>query len=143
MLTVLAAALLATPGTLGAAEDIQTCGEISIYREPPETQRLYRAFFHQIDGRNVDRERHTYKLAPGGYEIALHELITDPWLRRTPTIQKAKIFLLNVERGVRYDFAAKFIVEKRMERRDEGYWEPVVWRMSEIECKGRVDRSPQ
>jgi hypothetical protein len=140
---VVAWLVLSWPHTAPAADDIQTCGEISVLVKPPETQRMYFGYIHAVDGQQVFGEQHTFRLAPGGYEIALHELISDPWLRRTSGIQKAKLLLLNVERGKRYDLAAKFLVEKRGERHDEGYWEPVVWRITDIKCKGRTSFQPQ
>ncbi|WP_168204201.1 PDZ domain-containing protein [Aliikangiella coralliicola] len=115
--------------------DENACGEVSVFFRPPETKDIYPAFINTIDDRGVIRTRHSFRLSPGKHIIKLHELITDPFLRRTRGMQKAKPIEIDVKPNMTYYLGAKFIRAKRSRVFKELYWEPVIWRTSERECE--------
>lgn len=112
----------------------KNCGRLTVFFTPPETADLYPAFVNTIDGENVRVRNPNFKLAVGRHQIGLHELIDNPSIRRGQAIDAEKIIEIDVEPNKKYHLAAHFIREKRFERRDAGYWEPVVWRVTEQTC---------
>lgn len=116
--------------------DSNACGRISVFATPPETRDLYPAYFAQIDGENAPPRRSIIQLSPGKHVIELHELISDPWVRRKSGLQHAKAIEIDIQADTTYYLAAKFIPEKRLKTFNEEYWEPVVWREVEQACKG-------
>ncbi|WP_417689595.1 PDZ domain-containing protein [Pseudidiomarina sp.] len=116
--------------------DSKACGRISVFATPPQTRDLYPAYFAEIDGENPPPRRSIIKLSPGTHVIELHELISDPWVRRKKGIQQAKAIEIDIKADTTYYLAAKFVREKRLSTFKEEYWEPVVWREIKQECEG-------
>ncbi|MDN7138489.1 PDZ domain-containing protein [Pseudidiomarina sp. 1ASP75-14] len=110
------------------------CGRVSVFVTPPEARDLYPAYFVSIDGDNVLTRKPIFKLSPGKHSIEVHELISDPWVRRSRSINQPKQLELNVEPDTTYYIAARFIREKRLSSVREEYWEPVVWREVKQQC---------
>lgn len=116
--------------------DSNACGRISVFATPPQARDLYPAYFAEIDGENPPPRRSIIKLSPGTHVIELHELISDPWVRRKKGIQQAKAIEIDIKADTTYYLAAKFVREKRLSTFKEEYWEPVVWREIKQECEG-------
>lgn len=116
--------------------DSNACGRISVFATPPQARDLYPAYFAEIDGENPPPRRSIIKLSPGKHVIELHELISDPWVRRKRGLQEAKAIEIDIKADTTYYLAAKFIREKRLNTFREEYWEPVVWREIKQECEG-------
>ena len=116
--------------------DDGSCGRVSVFVTPPEARDLFPAYFVKIDDDNVLRRRSIYKLDPGVHVIELHELITDPWVRRSSSMSNAKQLEIDVKADTTYYIAAKFNRNKRLSTVREEYWEPVVWREVEQKCEG-------
>ncbi|RUO46739.1 PDZ domain-containing protein [Pseudidiomarina donghaiensis] len=112
----------------------QSCGRVSVFFTPPVTRDFFPAFINTIDDNNVRHKNPNFKLATGEHIIGVHELISDRTLRRGSSLDTAKQLTLNVEANKTYYIAAHFIREKRFSRTDGGYWEPVVWKVTEHSC---------
>ena len=111
------------------------CGRISVFFTPPVTADLYPAFINSIDGDNVRIKNPSFKLAANNYKVGVHELIDEPSLRRGGGSAPEKILELTIEPNKTYHIGAKFIREKRYQRFDAGYWEPVVWKVTDQSCQ--------
>ena len=126
-------------GTSDSVEKVDSesnaCGQVSVFFRPPESKDIYPAYINAINDRNVVRSRHSFRLPPGKHTIKIHELITDPFLRRSRGLQKAKPIEIDVKPNMSYYLGAKFIRAKRSKVYKELYWEPVVWRTSERSCE--------
>lgn len=122
-------------GLSQAATDIETqdtCGKISTFHRPPRTRDLYSAYITEIGEDTILRGRHTFNVAPGTYEVLVHELIDSARLtRRAQILQNAKSVTIEVKPDTIYYVAARFIPENRNKQRDGEYWEPVVWKVKE------------
>ena len=116
-------------------ENKQACGRVSIFILPPSTKNLYRATVSKVDDDNSKRDRNSFKLPLGKHTVYIHELINDPdFTRRGKSLRKAKSLEINVEENVTYHLAAKFIRSKRLSTYKGKYWEPVVWKTTEVTC---------
>ncbi|CAB0150269.1 hypothetical protein PSI9734_00823 [Pseudidiomarina piscicola] len=111
-----------------------SCGRVSVFVTPPQTRDLYPAYFVRIDEDNVLTRRPIVKLSPGKHTIEVHELIDDPWVRRSRSVNHPKTVEVDVVANTTYYIAARFIRDKRLSTVREEYWEPVVWRETEQEC---------
>ncbi len=138
----MALCLLAASLPLQAAE----CGRISIFHTPPESRDLYPVALFRIDGNSKVHTREIFRVSPGKHVVEMHELITDPMLRRKPSYrQRAKALSIDVEPGYTYKLAARFIRKHRLDVGPEGnYWEPVVWKVQAQACDmKRPDIAPE
>lgn len=115
--------------------DDASCGRVSVFVTPPQTRDLFPAYFVRIDDDNVLTRRPIVKLSPGKHTVEMHELIDDPWVRRSRSINQAKSIEIDVKADTTYYLAARFVREKRLSTVNEEYWEPVVWREVEQECE--------
>lgn len=123
-----------------AVEEMENaCGRISVFFRPPEARDLFPVYVDKIDDKNVISSRNTYRLPIGKHVIKIHELITDPFLRRGKTTwQKSKTIEIDVKPNFTYHLAAQFLRERATETiREEGFWEPVVWKESQEKCESR------
>ncbi|KFZ32095.1 hypothetical protein IDSA_05335 [Pseudidiomarina salinarum] len=110
------------------------CGRISVFFTPPVTRDYYPAFIDSVDGETVRVQNPNLVVSAGEHTIGVHELIEDPSVRRRKSLATEKEFQLTVEPDTTYYIAAHFIREKRFDRVNQGYWEPIVWKVTEQEC---------
>lgn len=123
--------------------DDTSCGSISTFFTPPETERLYPAIIEDIDDLSDDEGPQQFnkavsgtKLKPGKYKVYLHESITDrSFTRRHGGMRSAKAVELEVKPNIRYHLGAQFIYDKALKERTAEYWEPVVWKETELKCE--------
>ena len=113
------------------------CGRLSIFHHPPEARDLYPVALYRIDGNSKVHTREIFRVAPGKHVVEMHELISDPMLRRKPSYrQRPKALTIDVEPGYTYKLAARFIRKKRLDVGPDGnYWEPVVWKVQAQSCE--------
>lgn len=112
------------------------CGRVSVFFNPPETKRIYPSFIAKIDDKNWLRERQTIRLKPGKHKVYTHELIPARELRRRKfSMNKPKLLEINVEPNKTYYLGAQFIGENRYKQKNAEYWEPVVWKVTDKNCK--------
>ncbi|QYJ76409.1 MULTISPECIES: hypothetical protein [Shewanella] len=114
-------------------EDVNQCGWVSGYQDPPEAERLYRAVVTDVNGTPVI-SRPNYQLAPGRYEFSLVELIDAPDLKVTPDAHQRKTLTIEVAAGMRYHFAARYKDDRRYFGNNPDFWEPVIWQSEAAEC---------
>lgn len=117
------------------ATDSNSCGRISVFQTPPFTRDLHPAFINTVDGENIRLRNPTFKVSAKQHSIGVHELISDRSLRRSNTMEKEKYLNIAVEPNKTYHIAAHFIRQNRYERFDGGYWEPVIWKVTEQSCQ--------
>ncbi len=110
------------------------CGRISVFFTPPVTRDYYPAFIDSVDGETVRVQNPNLVVSAGEHTIGVHELINDPSVRRRKSLATEKEFQLTVEPDTTYYIAAHFIRENRFDRVNQGYWEPIVWKVTEQEC---------
>jgi hypothetical protein len=122
-------------GLMTTKSNDKACGRISVFFTPPVTADLYPAFINTIDGDNVRIKNPSFKLALNKYQIGIHELIDEPSLRRGGGSAPEKVLELTIEPNKTYHIAAKFIRDKRYQRFNDGYWEPVVWKVTDQTCQ--------
>lgn len=115
--------------------DTNSCGRISVFQTPPFTRDLHPAFINTVDGENIRLRNPSFKVAAQQHRIGVHELISDRSLRRSNTMEKEKYLTIEVEPNKTYHIAAHFIRQNRYDRFDGGYWEPVIWKVTEQSCK--------
>ena len=129
--------LLVILATLAFSAQAAECGRISIFHTPPAARDLYPVLLLRLDGNNKVHTREIFRVAPGRHVVEMHELITDPMLRRKPNYrQRAKALTIDVEPGYTYKLAARFIHKKRLDVGPDGnYWEPVVWKVQAQACE--------
>lgn len=112
------------------------CGMVSIFFQPPAARNLYSATIHKIDDDHLKRDRPNFRLPVGKHTIYLHEQINDTMFHvRRPSINKSKPIEIDVKLNTTYYLAAKFLRQYRNNSSKGKYWEPVVWKTSEGECK--------
>ncbi|MDX1706415.1 PDZ domain-containing protein [Pseudidiomarina sp.] len=114
--------------------DSEGCGRVSVFFTPPVTRDYYPAFINSVDGESVRVRNPNVVLSAGEHTIGVHELIDDRSVRRSQSLDKEKELQLTVEPNTTYYIAAHFIREQRFDRINQGYWEPIVWKVTEQEC---------
>lgn len=138
---VLAAAALAL--CLGSTAQASTCGRISTFDIAPRSESLFPAVLIAVDGRlpgptSADQ----WRLPPGRHTLTVAEAIDAN--RFTPSQNRErdgrrvrdryKTLVVEVEPGVTYRLAARFIPEGRSQVRRNAHWEPVIWKQSPEPC---------
>lgn len=119
-----------------AAEALEGCGRISVFFTPPEAKELYPAYVNKIDNKSVLRTRETFKRASGKHTVYIHELIPAREIgRHSNGLQRAKPLEITIEPNKTYYIAAKFHRSKRFNQRKAEYWEPIVWKVSDVSCE--------
>ncbi|RUO40824.1 hypothetical protein CWE22_01095 [Pseudidiomarina aestuarii] len=120
--------------TAHAIQNATACGRVSIFLQPPVTRDYYPAFINTINGEDTRIKNPVIKLGVGEHIIGLHEKIGDPRATRSPSLRTEKLLRLVVEPNKKYHLAAHFIADKRYDRVNAGYWEPIVWKVTEHSC---------
>lgn len=120
--------------TAHAIQNATECGRVSIFLQPPVTRDYYPAFINTINGEDTRIKNPVVKLGVGEHVIGLHEKISDPRASRPASLRTEKLLRLVVEPNKKYHLAAHFIAEKRYDRANAGYWEPIVWKVTEHTC---------
>jgi len=116
-------------------DDDISCGEISLFFNPPAARGIYPAYIYSLDNRtNIPASKKSFKLKPGKHTIYLHELISDVDVRRSKGRNKAKGLIIDVKPNMSYKIGAKFNRNKRFKVHNQEYWQPVVWSTLDKEC---------
>lgn len=110
------------------------CGRISVFNRP-SIRDHHPALINSIDGERYTSLNPTVILSAGEHRIGVHELIADPSLRRSRGLDREKPLTLLIEPNKKYHLAAHYIREKRYDRVEQGYWQPVVWKVTEQNCR--------
>ncbi len=119
-----------------ASLEMTGCGYVSVFFTPPGTQYQYPAKVIEVNGETGFHLRETIKLPAGQHFLKVHEYIPEKMLpgRKAGTM-KEKILEVLIEPDKTYHIASQFESEKRLNLAGEGYWEPVVWKVSESKCR--------
>jgi hypothetical protein len=135
----LAQASLAAEGGDGSS----SCGRISVFDIAPRSQQLYRAVLIAVDGKLPGpADLDTRRLTPGRHVLRVAEAIdsrrfadVQQFLRSRQNRDRYKEIELDVQPGITYRLAARFITEERHSIRDGAYWEPVIWKETPEPCR--------
>jgi hypothetical protein len=105
---------------------------------PPEAKEIYPASFYKIDDGYLNKDKKSFKLPVGKHTISLHEYITDKNFNRKGRgrgVRKAKSIEIDVKENATYYLGAKFNRKNKLKRSKDEYWTPIVWKISNKECK--------
>jgi hypothetical protein len=114
----------------------QGCGEITLYSRPPKTKDIHFAWINQIDGETVATNSTRFTLSAGVHRIKVIERIqSNHFTRRRGEMMNAKYIDFVVKPNMKYSLGAEFIRKNRSKLKTGEYWNPVVWKTTEAECK--------
>lgn len=128
---------------LGTTAQASTCGRISTFDIAPRSESLFPAVLIAVNGRlpgptSADQ----WRLPPGRHTLTVAEAIESN--RFTPSQNRErdgrrvrdryKTLVVEIEPGITYRLAARFIPEGRSQVRRNAHWEPVIWKQSPEPC---------
>jgi len=121
----------------------KNCGEISVFFSPPKPKRYFASSIFNIDGNNVNADKKTHKLKPGKHIVSMFnhdgqlEKSTEAKHSRKSSghRQSGKSFEIDIKPGITFHLAAEFISDKRYKKRNQEYWKPAVWKVTESPCQ--------
>ncbi len=123
------------------------CGRINLALKPPLSESIYPIFLHSIDGRLggplLNSLDGVYRLRAGRHLIKLSEEIPDDrfWgaasnhRRQQQRNQRFKTLEIDVQINTTYRIGARFNKDKADSVKDQAYWEPVIWKEFEENCR--------
>ncbi|QDP00453.1 hypothetical protein [Thalassotalea sp. PS06] len=112
-----------------------SCGIISVYRQPPEAKNIYPVNINKIDNFVVPDKSAQFQLSPGTHKIKLIELISDSYFtRRRGDMKNFKDFEIVIEPNKKYYLGAKYVRKNRSKLKTGEYWEPIVWKTTDMDC---------
>jgi hypothetical protein len=136
---VLAALTLLFAGSAAAS----SCGRISTFDIAPRTESLFAAVLIAVDGRlpgptGADQ----WRLPPGRHTLTVAEAIDANRFTAAQNRERDgrrlrdryKTLEVEIEPGITYRLAARLIPEGRSRVRQNGHWEPVIWKQSPEPC---------
>ncbi|MGB0936882.1 MAG: hypothetical protein ACPGTQ_05465 [Colwellia sp.] len=117
----------------------QGCGEIILHSRPPKTKNMHYAWINQIDGHTVSTKSTRFKLSAGTHRIKVIEQIqSNQFTRRRGEMMNAKYIDFEVKPNMKYSLGAEFVRKNRSKLKTGEYWNPVVWKSTETECKNET-----
>jgi hypothetical protein len=112
------------------------CGVIVLYNKPPETRNMHYASINSIDGKTVNSGAQSFVLSPGKHVIRVVEHIRENSITRRRGEAKNFHFIeFDVAADKKYSLGAKFIRKNRNKFSTGEYWQPEVWKTSNVACK--------
>lgn len=125
------------------AQTADSCARISTFDIAPRKQDLHRAILIGVDGGMPGPlDSTSWRITPGRHVVKLAEAIDgrefSPAKQRDRDGRRGhryKTIEIDAEPGITYRIAAKFIRSKRLDVRQGGYWEPVVWKETVESCR--------
>ena len=133
----------AVAGT-GGGDGVSSCGRVSVFDVAPRTQQLHKAVLIAVDGELPGPSgSETYRLSPGRHVLRVAEAIDAHQFGDLQRMQRDrrrgedryKELEIDVQPGITYRLAARFLPEKRNRIRDGSYWEPVIWKELAETCR--------
>jgi hypothetical protein len=129
MRTFIATILLALITSMTAVAEDRAGEAILDFSKPPN--QLYSARLVRLDGKNVNAPitKTSFWVEPGVHEMTIAAAITDPMQVGTISRRQKEDqgeTTIEVEAGKRYKIAAQVLDQR-------GSWEPVVWKVEDVE----------
>lgn len=127
----------------GGGDGVSSCGRVSVFDVAPRSQQLYPAVLIAVDGQLPGpSSSEVFRLEPGRHVLRVAERI-DPvqfndLQRRTRdrgSRDRYKELEIDVQPGITYRLAARFNIDRRNQIRDNGYWDPVIWKEVAETCR--------
>lgn len=113
-----------------------SCGIITLYNQPPKTKNIHLVSINSIDGVTVTTNSQVFTLTSGKHLIKVIEKIKENSLtRRRGEAMNYKFIEIDIQANKKYALGAKFIRKNRSKLSTGEYWEPVVWKQNESDCK--------
>ncbi len=139
-------AALATASLAASAggDGVSSCGRVNVFDVAPRTENLHAAVLIAIDGELPGpTSSHVYRLEPGKHVLRVAEAIDSHQfgdLQRLTRDRRNrddhyKELTIDVQPGITYRLAARFIPENRNRIRTGEYWEPVIWKEIAETCR--------
>lgn len=120
------------------------CGRVHVGLKPPVSQELFPIVLHEVDGGMPGPlSNQVFRLSPGRHVLKVSEDIdgtrfTGLQNDHRVRLQRSEMFkymTLDVEPNTTYRLGVKFFKDKREPIREQRYWEPVVWKQFEENCR--------
>lgn len=135
---------MTSPVVAESSADPVGCGYISTSAKPPLSEDLYPADIRRIDGEDTPkRALNRYRLTAGSHAISVQEQIGSTprgysKLRKLGNREVAliyKVIKVDIEAGKSYQIGARLRPDRLDPKQPHAYWEPVVWRTSDEDCR--------
>lgn len=130
---------------IAASTATQGCGRIDVgLIRPPVSQEIFPIVLHEVDGGLPGPlGNQLFRLSAGRHVLKVSEDINgnrftalqNDHRQRLQRSEMFKYFTLDVEPNTTYRLGVKFFKDKREPIRDQGYWEPVVWKQFDESCR--------
>ena len=116
------------------------CGYVSVFDVAPRAQNIHGVKLLSIDGHSAGPEGRTnFRLDAGHHELEIAEEIERPYLsfgsRQRAVGRSTKTFGVDVSANITYYLGAQLHVEKRNDYKDGAYWDPIIWKQADTECR--------
>jgi hypothetical protein len=116
------------------------CGYVSVFDVAPRAQNIHGVKLLSIDGHAAGPEGRTnFRLDAGHHELEIAEEIERPYLsfgsRQRAVGRSTKTFGVDVSANITYYLGAQLHVEKRNDYKDGAYWDPIIWKQADTECR--------
>ncbi|GAA6170904.1 hypothetical protein NBRC116592_05740 [Colwellia sp. KU-HH00111] len=119
-----------------ATANANRCGVVILSKKPPKTKSIHFASINSIDGVTVSSRSRAFTLSEGKHVVKVIENIRENSLtRRRGEAKNYKFIELNIQGNKKYALGAKYIRKNRSKLSTGEYWEPVVWKEENVECK--------
>ncbi len=117
-----------------ALTQAESCGMVSTAMAGPQTQNIYAARIGAVDEQNTLMQDQEHKLTPGKHQLRIYEFIDAPELKVKPRQRGfPKLLTVEIVANKRYHIGARFNTRQAYDRNE--FWEPVVWDVTDVECK--------
>lgn len=119
------------------------CGRISVVLKPPASMKVYPALLHEIDGRLAGpSNQEVFRLPSGRHVLKVSELIDGDRFSGVQNLQRSKLLRherfkyleIDVRPDTTYRLGVRWNEDNRSPIREQGYWEPVIWKEVSESC---------
>lgn len=120
-----------------------TCARITTFPAAPRTRDLFPANLVAVDGRSPGTVRQdSFRVSPGRRVLTVAESIDPSYFSGVANSQRSrragqlhKTIEVDIQPGVTYLLAARFIRDRSSEILDGSYWQPVIWKERAEPCR--------
>lgn len=119
------------------------CSSVSTKTAPPKDKRIKKVSITAIDGKKTAEKIQIFALPAGSHTISVsHFESTAKLLLSSSPLNRSKDIKVNFEENVRFHLGALLLENKVNTRRENDYWQPVVWRVTNDPIDECTQQSP-
>lgn len=118
------------------------CGWINTFDSAPRQDHFHAAILISIDGEHTPLQgRSSYRVLAGRHVLKVGELIEERYLGFSHTFRDSgggdryKTLVVDVAPNTAYFLASRLNPESRNEWRDGKFWDPVIWKTKQENCR--------